>query len=84
MAPHTHTHTHTHTGIHTDSELMRPDEDKCSINKTNSGIISFLRFHRKHYKPAGSFIAWQGLLAWVARLVGGKGGWIPAWKKKTD
>lgn len=51
---------------------MRSDEDKCSINKSNSGIISFLRFtanitgllaHSLHGRVANR----------VARLVGGNG-----------
>lgn len=35
---------HTHAWTHTHTRFMRPDEDKCSINNSNSGIISFLRF----------------------------------------
>lgn len=35
---------HTYAWTHTHTRFMRPDEDKCSINNSNSGIISFLRF----------------------------------------
>lgn len=35
---------HTHGWTRTHTRFMRPDEDKCSINNSNSGIISFLRF----------------------------------------
>lgn len=62
------THTHTHTG----SELMRPDDDKCSITKSNSSIISFLRFTANIRGPLAPSV--YGRVAnRVARLVGGNG-----------
>lgn len=51
---------------------MRLDEDKCSINKSNSGIVSFLGFTANITGPLAHSLHRRAANR-VARLVDGKG-----------